>query len=556
MAKKIEIYCENSNTNHSYFTGKSLKEIADDLKIKLKHFILGARVNNEIEELTYEIFRPKRIKFFDITDTDGMRMYVRSLWFVLQKAVKETFPGLQLKIQHSISKGYYCEIETPDNKEVTLQMVSDIENRMRQIIAADYPFERREMLTKEAVEVFKTNGLHEKALLFDNYPELYTSVYYLDNTVDYFYGYLVPSSGYLQVFDLVKYYDGMLLRIPQQKEPEKLEDIVQQNQLFKIFQEHKTWTEILEIPFIGRINQVVMNGRGSELIKVGEALHEKKVAGIADTIYHQKPDKRLILISGPSSSGKTTFSKRLAIQLKVAGLKPIQLSLDNFFVDREKTPLDEKGEYDFESLYALDIQLFNQVLKDLMQEKEVRLPKFSFSSGKRFYTDETLVMQPDNILLVEGIHALNPQLTPIISDELKFKIYVSALTQLSIDHHNRIPTTDNRLIRRIIRDYQYRNYSALETLQRWNSVRRGEEKNIFPYQEEANIMFNSALFFELGILRPYAEPLLKEVQQLEPEYSEVMRLLKFLSYFKSIPADEIPPTSILREFLGGSSFYY
>ncbi|HPJ46729.1 MAG TPA: nucleoside kinase, partial [Tenuifilaceae bacterium] len=373
---------------------------------------------------------------------------------------------------------------------------------------------------------------------------------------DYFFGCLVPSTGYLKKFDLVKYYQGMLLMVPKRKNPDELEDIVIQDKMFDIFQEYKDWVDILGVGNVAAINKQVLTGNSSELIKISEALHERKVVQIADMIYSRKDNVRIVLISGPSSSGKTTFSKRLAIQLKVAGMRPYTISLDNYFVDREHTPRDEHGEYDFESLHALDINYFNNDLVQLMEGKEVELPKFSFENGKRYFDGTKLKIERNGIIIIEGIHALNPDLTPLIEAEKKFKVYISALTSLSIDGTNRIPTTDNRLIRRIIRDHRYRGYSALDTISRWDSVRRGEDHNIFPFQEEADVMFNSALLYELGILKSYAEPVIREVPMNVPEYAEAVRLIKFLSYFVSIPPDEIPPTSILREFLGGSTFSY
>ena len=555
MGKSIKINCLNNKKVKNYQLGTSLLDIINDQKIKLDYPILGAMVNNQLEELSYEIYKPKTIDFIDITHRDGRRMYTRSLSFILIKAVKELFPDKNIKIEHSISKGFYCEIEGI-KKENILQTTSDVENKMRQIIEKDFPFERKELQVQEALDIFKRNNFNEKYLLFKTCPQFYTSVYYLDNCIDYFYGYLVPSTGYIKVFDLVTYFDGMLLRIPRRSNPNELQPIVQQNKMFDIFREFKTWGDIIGVGSIGSINEQVLNGNSGELIKISEALHEKKIAQIADMIYHRKDQVKIILISGPSASGKTTFSKRLSIQLKVLGLKPFLLSLDNYFVDRIKTPKDENGEYNFEIIEALDLDLLYNNLHDLIEGKSVKMPKFSFEDGKRYFSDEPISISKDEIFVVEGIHALNPKLTAKFESELKFKVYVSALTQVGIDHHNRIPTTDNRLVRRIIRDYQYRNYSALDTIRRWPSIRRGEDLYIFPYQEECDIMFNSALFYELGVIKKHAEPILKQVHPIEKEYSEAKRLLKFLSYIQDIPEKEIPPTSILREFLSGSSFNY
>lgn len=554
MHKLIQIHCENNFTAKEYPLGTNLFEVIEDQKIKLQYPILGARVNNEIEELHYEIFKPKTIQFIDATNPDGWRMYVRSLCFLLMKAVRDTLPEARLHIDHSISRGYYCEIENlsspPDN-----ETVFKIGDRMRELTGLDLPFVRREVPTAEALSIFEQNQFYEKHKLFARSGEIYTSIYYLDTFADYFYGYLVPSTGYLHTFDLIKYRDGMLLMLPKRDKPDEVEDIVLQDKLFDVFQEHKDWAKIIGAATIGEINQAVEDKKHVELIHLCEALHEKKTAQIADQIKCRQ-SVRVVLISGPSSSGKTTFSKRLAVQLRVAGLKPIQISLDNYFVDREHTPRDEKGEYDFEAFEAIDSVLFQQNFNDLLAGKEVNVPTFNFQSGRRLYTEEKLKIGATDIVIVEGIHALNPRLTAHIAPAHKFRVYVSALTQTSMDNHNRIPTTDNRLLRRIVRDHRYRGYSALETLRRWPSVRRGEARHIFPYQEEADIMFNSALIYELGVLKTFAVPLLKQVPQNQAEYSEAMRLLKFLSYFKGIKKKKIPPTSILREFLDGSSFHY
>lgn len=551
----IEIICLNNEKKRMYDLGTTLYQVIEDQNINLKYEILGAFVNNKIKELDYTIYKPKTIEFIDITHPEGMRMYVRSLSFVLQKAVKELFPKAKLQIEHAISKGLYCEIEGLESP-ITNEVVFEINNKMRELVNKNLPFERQEILTTEAIELFKKNKLNEKVRLFNSRPKLYTSVYKLDNIIDYFYGYLVPSTGYLKVFDLLKYYDGMLLVPPKKANPIENEDLILQSKLFDIFREYKEWGEILNVGYMGKINEAANNKSITELIKISEALHEKKLAQIADTISQKVKKPKLILISGPSSSGKTTFAQRLAIQLKVAGLNPVTLSLDNYFVNRKLTPLDEKGEYDFEALEAIDLDYFNKDLNLLFEGKEIELPKFSFLTGKREFDGTKLKIDDKTIILAEGIHALNPKLTYSIDDKEKFNIYVSALTTVSLDNHNRIPTTDTRLIRRIVRDYKYRGYSAMETINRWESVRSGEEKHIFPYQENAHIMFNTALHYELGVLKGYAEPILQEVPPNTNAFREAMRLLKFFSYIFPISDQEIPPTSILREFLGGSSFKY
>lgn len=551
----IEIICENNNVKKKFPLGTRLSEIIGELDVNLKYPVLGAFVNNKLKELSYTIYKPKTIEFIDITHPDGIRMYLRSLSFVLQKAVNEVIPGHRLVIQHSISKGFYCEVEGC-NGYLDVDKVFEIGERMRELIKANLPFERDEVLSTEAIGLFEKSQLTEKALLFKSRPQLYSSVYSLGGTIDYFYGFLVPSTAYLEVFDLVKYYDGMLLMVPKDSNPKECSDIIIQDKLFEIFQEYKNWGEILKVGYIGNINHLVEEKKVSELIQISEALQEKKLAYIADNISGKENLPRLILISGPSSSGKTTFAQRLAIQLKVAGLKPVTLSLDNYFVDRELTPRDENGEYNFEALEALDIDLLNDNLVRLFAGEQVQLPKFSFQSGKKEYNGDFLKIDRKTIIIAEGIHALNPGLTPKIAEPDKYSIYVSALTTVALDNHNRIPTTDTRLIRRIVRDFRYRGYSASETINRWQSVRKGEEKYIFPYQENADVMFNTAVHYEAGVLKRYVEPILHEVPPNNKSYREATRLLKFFRYVVPIPDEEIPPTSILREFLGGSSFKY
>lgn len=555
MDKTVRIKCLNNNKTFNTQRGTSLKEIAETQKISAKYPILGAMVNNQVRELSFEIYNPKTIEFIDITHKDGMRMYIRSLSFLLTAAAKEVFPEATLRIDHSVSKGFYCELHGL-KQPLSIDDIFEIGRQMREMVEKDIHFLQFKDETDDVVALFKEKGLHDKVQLLEHRGQYYSTYYALKEHIGKFYGFMVPSTGYLKVFDLNKYYNGMLLQIPSQQHPEEVQELVEQNKMFEIFREFSHWNRVLNVTNISDLNGAAHNGEAERLIKVSEALHEKKIAQVADMIAARKDEIRIVLISGPSSSGKTTFSKRLAIQLLVNGICPLNLSLDNYFVDREKTPVDENGEYDFEALEALDIDLFNQHLLDLMAGKEVSLPKFSFESGKRIFNGDKLKMRKDNILIIEGIHGLNPKLTHLIENDKKFKVYVSALTNINIDNQSRIPTTDNRLVRRIIRDYRYRNYSAQETISRWDSVRRGEDKHIFPYQEEADVMFNSALLYELAVLKPYAEPILLEVQPNQDEFSEASRLLKFFSYFKPIQPREIPPTSILREFLGGSSFTY
>ncbi len=554
MTKMIPVQYQPTGEIREFPEGTGLRQIAEAFDVKLQTPIVGAMVNNELKELAFRVFRPKTVRFIDITHKDGMRMYERSLFFLLMKAVKDLYPDAIVRIDHTVSNGFFCEV-VGKNLENDIQTVSDIEAQMCKLIDDDLPFTRREILNEDAIRIFEENNYFEKARLFKQSPSLYTSVYVLDGMTDYFYGFLVPSTIFLKDFDLIQLYDGMLLRIPDRHDPKHLKRIVKQDKMFEIMQEHKEWVRILNAENVGRVNEQVLKGEGGELIKLAEALHEKRIAEIADMIKTRKT-VRLVLVSGPSSSGKTTFSKRLAVQLKVAGLQPVMISLDNYFVGRDQTPKDEHGDYDFESLEALDYNLFIQNINELQAGNEIELPKYDFHTGTRFYNGTMMKTDEHTIIIAEGIHALTPKLTEGIDNQTKFKVYVSALTQIGIDGHNRIPTTDNRLLRRMVRDHKYRGYSALDTLRRWASVRRGEDKNIFPYQEHADIMFNSALMYELGVLKKHAEPLLETIQQNQYERSEARRLLKFLSYFKDIPEDEIPPTSILREFMGKSSFKY
>lgn len=555
MDEKIEIICENTGCRESYPIGTTLQQIAKNLKIDTGKPIIGAMVNNKLKELSYQIYKPKKVRFIDMTHDDGMRMIVRSLIFVLYKASCELFTKSELTVRHPISNGYYCTLQHGTNRP-TEHDIERIKERMTSIIVADLPFRHREIPTEEAIEIFESHNLSAKTPLFKTRGNVFTSVYHLEDHVDYFYGQLVPSTGYLKTFDLVPFYNGMLLRFPDPQAPSQVRPLVKQTKLLKIFSEFKRWGKILNVRNIGDLNRTVESGEIKDLIKISEALQEKKVAQIADKIKKQSKQTKLILISGPSSSGKTTFSKRLAIQLRVNGFNPVRISLDNYFVNRNDNPVDENGEYDFEALEAIDINLFNKNMLDLMDGKEIDVPKFSFEKGERYYDGEKLRVKKKDLIIVEGIHGLTPKLTEQIKENAKYKIYVSALTSVSIDGHNLIKTSDNRLIRRMIRDAKYRGYSARETISRWDSVRHGEDKNIFPFQEEADIMFNSALLYELPVLKTHVEPILRKVKPNQQEYNVAQRLLKFFSYFVPIDDREIPPTSIIREFLGGSSFDY
>jgi uridine kinase len=557
MKQMLRIYCKNNNIYKEFPAGTLLLDIYDAFNLQLPYPPVNAKVNNRTEGLTFRVYHNKDVEFVDIRDPSGMRTYVRSLCFALYKAIRELYPGGKLLLEHPVSKGYFCDLQI--GRPVAPDDVAKIKARMKEIIAGDLRYLRVECPTAEAVEIFRAHGMEDKVKLLETSGSLYTYYYKLGDTVDYYYGSLLPSTGHIGLFDLVEYHDGLLLRIPSRTNPDVLEDVVEQGKMLEVFKEYLKWGYILGVGNVGDVNKACLEGRATELINVAEALQEKKIARIADTIYHKTTNGdriRLALIAGPSSSGKTTFSKRLSVQLMANGLKPYPLSLDNYFVDREQTPRDEQGNYDFESLYALDLKFFNEQLTALLQGEEVELPSFNFTTGRREYKGDKLKADGNTILILEGIHALNPELTPHISDAHKFRIYVSALTSISLDDHNWISTTDNRLLRRIIRDFNYRSYSAQETISRWPSVRSGEDKWVFPFQENADVMFNSSLLFEFSVLRPHAEPILMGVPRNSPAYAEAYRLLKFIKYFVPVQDKEIPPTSLLREFLGGSSFKY
>lgn len=553
----LQIYCKNNNSTREFPEGSSLLDIYNGFNLAMPYGPVSAKVNNKVESLDFRVYYNKDIEFLDIANSSGMRTYVRSLFFILVKAVEELYPQGSISLEHPISKGYFCKLHI--DRTIGLDDVQRIKQKMQEIIAADIPYTRTESHTEEVVRLFEKRGMMDKARLLDTYGQLYSYYYQLGNTVDCYYSSLVPSTGYIRLFDIVKYYDGLLLRIPSRENPTKLEEVVKQEKMLEVFQEYHRWNQILGISTVGDLNVACNHGHATDLINVSEALQEKKIAQIADEITHRNQDGKrvkLVLISGPSSSGKTTFSKRLSIQLMTNGLKPYPISLDDYFVNRNDTPLDENGKHDFESLYAVDLPFFEEQLTTLLNGGEVELPRYNFTTGKREMSGKKLRIDEHMILIIEGIHALNPALTPHIPNENKYKVYVSALTTILLDNHNYIPTTDNRLLRRIIRDYKYRNYSAEETIARWPSVRAGEEKWIFPYQENADAMFNSALLFELAVLKDYVEPVLRKVPNRCPEYSEAHRLLRFLNYFVSVQDKELPPTSLLREFLGGSSFQY
>ena len=550
----IEIYCKNNDVRKKYPAGTSLLEIYKDLGLQLKYGVIAARANNKMKDLKFRVYKPKTIEFVGINIPSGMRTYVRSLSFVMYKAIRKLYPEASLRLEHPISKGYYCKI-LDLNRKLTDDDIQAIREEMSLIILQDLPFEMEVLSSSKATEIFERYGAKDKINLLKSLGTMYTTVYKLDDLYDYYYGSLAPSTGYLRVFDLQLYYDGLLLQIPNRKNPIKVEDFITQEKLFETFCENTDWNRIMGLRNVGDMNLALKKSHNaSMLIKVAEALQEKKISRVADQIHNNK-NVRVVLVSGPSSSGKTAFSKRLCIQLAVNGLLPIALSLDDYFLPRDRTPRDENGDYDFESLYALDLELFNEDLTKLLAGEEVEIPSFNFETGQREYRGKKITLKEHNLLVMEGIHALNPDLTKI-PDNQKFKIYVSALTTISLDDHNWIPTTDNRLLRRILRDFKYRGYSAEDTIARWESVQKGEAKWIFPYQENADVMFNSALIFEFAVIKKYVEPILLDVPQDCEEFSEAYRLLKFLRYFSAIQDSEVPTTSLLREFFGGSSFVY
>lgn len=556
MLDTINIHCLNTNEIKEVPVGAKLVDLIEIFGVKKPYLIANAKVNNRTESLEYRVYRPRKVEFVDISDSSAMRTYVRSLCFMLAKAVDDIMPKAQVYFEHAVSKGYYFDIE--NGAKVGAEELAQIKKRMYEIVDADIPFVQVEEEIEEVVKLFRERKMEDKALLLETSGDmLYARYSKLDNYIDYYYGCLVPSSGYLRLFDIVPYNGGFLLVVPNRKNPVELEKVVPQQKLFQVYREHLEFLKISNLDNVGDLNKSILTKKVSTIIQVSEAYQANEIAKIAEEITRRhKEGLRVVFISGPSSSGKTTFRKRLEVQLIVNRLKPLGISLDDYFIDRDITPLDEFGEKDYESLYALDLELFQSHILSLLEGKEIDLPTYNFVTGKREYRNHLLKMDKDSVLIVEGIHALNPKLTEHIRRENKFMIYVSALTSISLDNHNWIPPADNRLLRRIIRDYRYRGYSAQNTISRWESVRRGEDKWIFPYQENADVMFNSAMIYELAALRRHAEPILLQVPRTVPEYSEAYRLLKFLRYFNYIGDRELPPTSLLREFLGGSSFRY
>lgn len=555
MSETITIYCKNNNTYKDVPIGSSLLDIYTVVGAPLRYRPMNAQVNNKTESLNFRCWQPKDIEFIDYTQLSGLRTYVRSLCHIFSKAVYDIWPTATLNLEHPISKGYYCVIH--NGKNVDPETIEKIKKRMWELIDADLPFLHKSVRTADAAVLFRERGMNDKARLIETAGMPYTSYYELDGYINFFYGCLTPSTGYIQMFDLEPYMDGVLLRIPKQTEPLELRPVINQDKMFEAYKEHLILQRTVGLDNVGDLNLAIEKGLSQDIILVSEAMQEKQVAKIAEKIADgYKEGIRIVLISGPSSSGKTTFCKRLQVQLTTNLLHPVGISLDDYFLNREDTPKDEHGEYDFESLYALDLPYFNKDLKKLLSGEEIDLPTFNFETGQRVFKGKKLKLRENSILVIEGIHALNPELTEFIDDKYKYRVYVSVLTSISLDNHNWIPTTDNRLLRRIIRDYRFRGYSAEDTINRWPSVRRGEDKWIFPYQENADAMFNSAMLYELAALRKFAEPILAQVPESSKANAEAYRLLRFLRYFNYIPTEELPGTSLLREFLGGGSFKY
>ena len=555
MSETITIYCKNNNTYKDVPIGSSLLDIYTAVGAPLRYRPMNAQVNNKTESLNFRCWQPKDIEFIDYTQLSGLRTYVRSLCHIFSKAVYDIWPTATLNLEHPVSKGYYCVIH--NGKNIDLETIEKIKKRMWELIDADLPFLHKSVRTVDAAVLFRERGMNDKARLIETAGLPYTSYYELEGYINFFYGCLTPSTGYIQLFDLEPYMDGVLLRIPKQTDPMELQPVIKQDKMFEAYKEHLTLQRTVGLDNVGDLNLAIEKGRSQDIILVSEAMQEKQVAKIAEKIADgYKEGIRIVLISGPSSSGKTTFCKRLQVQLTTNLLHPVGISLDDYFLNREDTPKDEHGEYDFESLYALDLPYFNKDLKKLLSGEEIDLPTFNFETGQRVFKGKKLKLRENSILVIEGIHALNPELTEFIDDKYKYRVYVSVLTSIYLDNHNWIPTTDNRLLRRIIRDYRFRGYSAEDTINRWPSVRRGEDKWIFPYQENADAMFNSAMLYELAALRKFAEPILAQVPESSKANAEAYRLLRFLRYFNYIPTEELPGTSLLREFLGGGSFKY
>ncbi len=556
MVNKIMIHCINTQSQIEVDAGSTLSQIAQLAAAESQYPIIAGYVNNRLRELNRPLYESSTVRFVDRTSFCGARVYERTVSFIMQKAVEDLYPSSHLHIRHSIgNSGFYCEVDGIE--KLSTHDINSIERRMREIIDSDMPIIRSKLPTDHVRQIYIQRGYLDKVALLDTRPRLYSTLYQIENTYGFFYGSLAPSTKYVDLFEIRPYYNGAFLSLPQRSCPDIISYYIRQEKLFDIFREYQSWVGIMGVPTVGALNTKVLEGDSSELIKIAEAFHEKKLSKVADTVASNvEQGARMILISGPSSSGKTTTAKRLGIHLQVLGLDPVLISLDDYFVNREDTPKDENGQYDFEALEAIDIAQFNDHLQRLFAGESVAIPRYDFISGTRKWHENPLTLKPSSILIVEGIHALNPALTPVIDDALKFKIYVSCITSVAMDNLSRISTSDNRLLRRLTRDYTQRGKDAISTLRQWGSVRRGEERHIFPYQENADVIINSSLFYEISVIRSFAEPILHEVPNTVPEFDQACRLLRFLDNFAPISPAEIPPTSVLREFIGGSSFKY
>ena len=558
----LQIRCKNNNVTKSFPEGCSLLDVYQEFQddIKLPYPVVSAKVNNASQGLKFRLYQNRDVEFLDAREGSGHRVYVRSLSFVLYKATQDVFPGSKLFIEHSLCRGYYCNFKKKNADPLTDEDVALISQRMQEIINLDMPFRRTEATNEEAIRVFAERGFSDKVKLLETSGQIYSDYYTLGDTVDYYYGPLVPSAGYLKVWGLERYEQGLLLRVPDWNNPNQLAEKVDQPKTFEMFAEKTKWDIIMRLSNAGDVNKAIMRGYASELIQVSEALQEKKIVQIAEDIesrFHREQDPvRIVLITGPSSSGKTTFCKRLSVQLLACGLRPVSFSTDDYFVNRVDTPKLPNGDYDFDNIEAVEYSLLEDHLLRLMQGERVEIPEYNFVTGKREWNGKKLKLGSDTVLIIEGIHALNPLLTKKLPDTLKYKIYISALTSISLDDHNWIPVRDNRLLRRIIRDYNKGAFTAQQTIAQWKNVMEAENQWIFPYQESADVMFNSALNIEFAVLRTHAEIILSSVPKNCPEYSEAHRLLKFIHFFLPVSDKEIPPTSIMREFVGGSSFKY
>ena len=556
MKNLIKVYCENTSSHIEVEMGTPLLEISRSLTLTSGHPILAAYVNNRIKELRYRVYTPISVRFIDITHFEGHRVYQRTVLFLLQRAIAELYPSQTLHVRHSVGSGVYCEVSGEEHFEA--EACAAIAERMRALVAEDIPIERRKEPSTEVIAKFEAAGYPDKAALLRSRKQLYSDIYYLGETIGYFFGALAPSSSYVERFDIIAYSEGFLVALPDRNNPSvtgKVPDVAKMAGLFGQFHD---WMDIVGVPTVGELNTRLQQGDASELIKIAEAVHARQFSRIGDLIYEAHRDRgtKVVLISGPSSSGKTTSAKRIGIQLRVLGLHPVLISLDDYFVNREDTPRDENGDYDYEALEAIDLPQLNDHLQRLIAGESVEIPRYDFITGTRQWHEKPLKLNERSILIMEGIHGLNPRLTPSLDADMTFKIYLSCFTSVAMDNTTRIHTTDNRLLRRITRDYRTRGNNAYDTIARWQSVRRGEDRHIFPYQENADVMINTSLFYEIGILRPIIEPILREIPDSVPEYGEAHRLLAFLENFTPVPAEEIPPTSILREFIGGSSFKY